>query len=308
MRALLLAWRLQRFELAFVAIVCIGLTAAAAWLTLDMRAILARCGTPDPASACGSMYMFQDTHAGNVGLVQLVAGLAPFAAGLVLGVPIVTREVEGRTALIAWPMARSRRRWLVWRTIPVALVTLGLVAALAIAADQMTRAYLPGIDIGFLEYHTRGLPLVMRSAVMLVAGVAIGALVGRLLPALLIGIGLSIAIWAGLTVALPHWAPSMELIEDEEMFAPGALATSVAYRLPDGRVVSFEEGSALTEAIHEDAGEGGPDPAELPRTIRYGIADARYPEVLIRETAALGAATAALGALAALAVHRRRPE
>jgi hypothetical protein len=243
-----------------------------------------------------------------VGLVQLVAGFVPFAAGLVLGVPIVTREVEGRTALIAWPMARSRRRWLFWRSAPVALTACGLVAVLAIASDQLARAYLPGIDIGFLEYHTRGLPLVMRSAVMLAAGVAIGALVGRLLPALLIGIGLSIAIWAGLVVALPHWAPSMELIEDEEMFAPGALATSVAYRLPDGRVVSFDEGSALTEALYEEAVGGEPDPALLPRTIRYGIAEARYPEVLIREAAALAAGTIALGAVAALAVHRRRPE
>jgi hypothetical protein len=75
---------------------------------------------------------------------------------------------------------------------------------LAVAADQLAHAYLPNSDLGVVEYESRGLPLVMRSAVMLVLGVAIGALLGRLLPALLVGMGASLALSVVLGMALPH--------------------------------------------------------------------------------------------------------
>lgn len=310
MGALRLAWHLQRWEILFVALGCLALTAVAAWLTLDMRSVLARCGTPDATSACDVIFAFQETHGSVVVPVQDLIEYMPFVVGLVLGVPIVTREVEQRTALIAWPLAGSRLRWLAWRLAPTLLIGLVLVAVLAVAADQLARAYFPHSDIGFVRYEARGLPLVMRTALMLVAGVAIGALVGRLLPALLAGIGLSVAVIVGLAIALPHWTPSTVVGDPDEPAAVigGRLHTAVQYRLPNGDLVSADEGEILTQAVYEEAGGEEPDPASLPQMIIIGVSADRYPEVLVRESAAIGAGVVLLAGLAALVVERRRPE
>jgi hypothetical protein len=311
MATLRVAWRFQRWEIAFVAVVCLGLAAFAAWQAVDMRSILSRCGTPDATTAaCDFVFAFQETHGGNVGLAQTLTGYAPIVVGLALGVPLVTREVEHRTALISWPMARARLRWLALRLVPVLVIGLGLTAILAVAADQMARAYFPHTDIGFAHYEERGVPLVMRTAFVLVAAVAIGAVIGRVLPALLVGIGLSVAVTVGLALALPYWAEPTVLqdIETDPAAMIGArLHTEVQYRLPSGEVISADEGESFAEALHEEAG-GEPDPALMPQMFITGVAPDRYWEVVLRESAAIGAATILVAGLAALVVSRRRPE
>ncbi len=312
MGALRLAWRLQRWEILFVAVGCLALTAAAAWLALDMRSVLARCGTSDATVACDIIFAFQETHGSVVGTVQTLIEYMPFVVGLVLGVPIVTREVEQRTALIAWPMAGSRLRWLAWRLTPVLLIGLVLAAVLAVAADQLARAYFPHSDIGFVEYEARGLPLVMRTALMLVAGVAVGAVVGRLLPALLAGIGVAVAVFVGLAIALPQWVPSTVVAgpdsDEPAAMIGGQLHTAIQYRLPDGRLVSADDGEIFAEGVYAEAGGEEPDPASLPQLIMTGVSADRYGEVVVRESLALGVLAAGLGGAAAVVVRRRRPE
>lgn len=310
--ALRLAWRLQRWELAFVVVASLGLAAAAFWQAADMRSMLTGCGTAAAAPACDLVYAFQDSHGSGVRLTQMAINFVPFVAGLVLGVPLVAREVEQRTALIAWPLARSRTRWLAWRLAPLLLVALGVLTILAVAADQMAHAYFPNSDLGFVDYEARGLPLVTRSALMLATGMAIGAVVGRVLPGLLVGIGLSVAVSIVLAMALPHWVPSRELGGEAAMMYPGSLNTDLRYRMPDGRPIDSETAERMMEAAYQAAYEADPgtepDPSTLPQAIFYGIAANRYPEVLVRESAVLGVAIIGMGALAFAAVGRRRPE
>ncbi len=310
MATLRVAWRLQRWEIAFVALICLGLAAFAAWQAADMRSILGRCGTPDATTACDFVYAFQETHGSGVQFAQMLIGYSPFVVGLVLGVPLVTREVEHRTALISWPMARSRLRWLALRLVPVLVIGLGLMAVLAVAADQMARAYFPHSDIGFVQFEGRGVPLVMRTALILVGSVALGAVIGRVLPALLVGIGLSVAITVGLALALPRWVEPTVLpdIETDPAAMIGArLHTEIQYRLPSGEVVSADEGEAYHESLYED-GVTEPDPALLPVMIVTGVGVDRYAEVVAREAAAIGALTLLLLGTAATVVQRRRPE
>jgi len=304
-----LAFRLQPSSIVFTTVVCLGLAAAALWLSADMRAVLARCGTPSASEACDVIYSFQNSHGNAVYMIQWAISLAPFLVGLVLGVPLVAHEVEHRTALIAWPLARSRQRWLAWRVVGVLVIGLALVAILAVAADQLAQAYLPHSDIGFVQYEGRGVPLVMRAAVVIMLGVALGALIGRLLPALLVGIALCAALSAGLAAVLPSWAAPVQLTEAESPFAgPGSISTDLLYRMPDGRWIDDEEAELLIMEAYQAAGGSEPDPATLPQEVFYGIAASRYPEVVVRETLALAAGTLVLGAFAVLVVGRRRPE
>jgi hypothetical protein len=308
--ALHLAWRLQRAQLLFCLGLCGGLAGAALWLAADMRSMLTGCGTPLAAPACTFIYPFQQTHGGAVAMVQALTDWVPYGVGMLLGVPMVAREVEHRTALIAWPLAGSRLRWLAWRAIPVTFAGLALVTVLAVAVQQMDQAYLPKSDLGFLRYDGRGVPLVVRALVALFLGVGIGALIGRLLPALLIGIGLSVALSVGLGLVVDRWVPSaaMSAEQSPESGTSNPLTTEVRYRLPDGSLVSAEEGERVVEAAYEASGGEEPDPDTLPQAVFYGISSDRYGEVVVRESLALGVLAAALGGAAAVVVRRRRPE
>lgn len=304
-----LAFRLQPSSIGFAAFVCLGLAAVAVCLTLDMRSVLAQCGTPAEPYACGVIYAFQSTHGSAVQMTQMGIGLAQYAVPLVLGVPIVTREIEQRTAMIAWPLAGSRLKWLAWRVAPVLVIGLLLVGVMAFAAEQLMQAYLPHGDIGFQNHGSRGISLATRAALVLMAGVTLGAVIGRLLPALLIGIVLAVGVSAGLETALPHWVDSRELDTPTESVVAGAfpLTTGLDFKAPDGTPMSDEQYELYVQALYEEHGPE-PDPSLLPQEIYFGIAASRYEEVLVRESAVVLGAAGLAAALAAAIVHRRRPE
>jgi hypothetical protein len=304
-----LAFKLQPSSIGFATFVCLGLAGAALWLATDMRSVLEACGTPAEPKACQVIFAFQDTHGQAVIMTQMGIGLATYGIPLVLGVPILTREIEHKTAMIAWPLAGSRLKWLAWRLLPVLLVVLALIGLLAFAADQLAQAYFPHDDIGFTQYESRGVPMVMRACLVLVLGVAVGAVIGRLLPSLLVGIGLCVAISTALAAALPLWVPSAELTGPETViYGPGPLRTGGAYRLADGQLISAQEGEILVEQLYEESGGEEPDSALMPQQVMYGIAASRYPEVLVRESAAIAGATVLAGVFAAAVIRRRRPE
>lgn len=305
-----LAWRLQRWDLSFVAILCLGLSAAAFWLTVDMRSQLTGCGTASAALACDLIYPFQNSHGQKVQTIQWAIGFVPYLAGLILGVPVVAREVELRTAPVAWSLVGSRIRWLAWRVVPLLALALIPITILAIAADQLAHAYLPNSDLGFVEYGVRGLPLVMRFVLVLISGVAIGAVLGRVLPALLVGIGLSVAIALALGGALPHWVPSTELTAADSVAsgAVGSLTTDLQFRVPNGQTIDNQAAEDMIYAANQANPGNPPDPSTLPHEVFFGVAASRYPEVLVRETAVLALAIVGMGALGAAIVGRRRPE
>jgi len=304
-----LAWRLQRWDLSFVAILCLGLAAAAFWLAADMRSLHTGCGTPAATRACDFIYPFQNSHGHKVQTIQWAIGFVPYLAGVVLGVPVVAREVELRTAPIAWSLVGSRLRWLAWRVVPLLVLALIPITVLAIAADQMAHAYFPNSELGFVQYEARSLPLVARFVLVLISGVAIGAVLGRVLPALLVGIGLSVAITMALGDALPHWVPSTELTAAESVAsgAVGSLTTDLQFRLPNGQTIDNQAAEDLIYAANRAGQSVQPDPSTLPQEVFIGIAASRYPEVLVRETAVLALAVIGIGALGAVVVGRRRP-
>ncbi len=305
-----LAWRLQRYDIAFVAILCGCLAAAAFWLAADMRSQLTGCGTSAAVRACEIIYAFQNTHGQAVQTIQMAIGFVPYLAGLVLGIPLVAREVEHRTAPMAWSLSGSRLRWLAWRVAPLLVLTVVPISILAVAADQMDHAYLPHSDIGFVQYDARGVPLVMRFVLVLAAGVVIGAILGRVLPGLLVGIGVCVAISMALSWALPHWVPSTELAAADSVQSgqPGSLNTDLRFRMPDGTWIDNQAAEELIYAANATGESALPDPSTVPHEVFFGIAANRYPDVLTRETAVIGLAIVGMGAAGAFVIGRRRPE
>jgi len=298
-----LTFRLQRSTIVFAAFVCLGLSGVATWLAMNMRPILAQCETSAAPDGCGDIHLFGSPIAEPATLTLMVIGLAMYAVPLVLGVPVLTREIEQRTAMIAWPLAGSRLKWLAWRAGSVLVVGLVLIGIMAFAAEQLARASDPDTDLGFLAHGVRDISLVTRSTLMFVAAIALGAVIGRLLPSLLVGVALAVVISTAVYSLVPYGVEPTELrpIEvtpTEAVYEGGhPLHTGDEYRAPDGTPISHDEAAAMNMAGFEE-----------PYTVSYGIAGTRYSEVLVRESAVLVGATVLFAGVAAAVVQRRRPE
>ena len=255
------------------------------------------------------------------GLLYLSWG-APFGMGLVLGVPIVAREVEGRTAGMAWTLSRSRVRWLAGRFAFAALVLVALLAAVVIASGLLAVAIVPNLqlDRDFTWIGRRDWLIVARGLAALGIGVLVGAVVGRQLPGLLAAAFASVLLFTGVSFAMDRWNETLAVVIDPyattDGVTEGSLGIGGGVELPSGELVSYAQIESDTQYQDEtgaiytswDEDTGLPDPATFVGWDRVRIIPGRlYPVVLARDAAmSLGVGVLAIGA-AAIAVRRRRP-
>jgi hypothetical protein len=301
-----LTYRLQKASIVFAVVVCLGLATFAAWLTVILPSLLAGCAS-SPASHCGVVSLFGSPLGDRALLISLGVSVAMYAVPLVLGVAVLAPEVERRTAMIVWPLAASRLKWLVWRAGSVLAIGLGLVGAMAVGAEALAHATHPEGDLGFASHGARGISMVLRSTLTLVVAIAVGALIGRLLPSLLISVTLVVGLSMAVDVLPPYGIESTELTQSESA-GGNPLTTGIGYRASDGTPLSEDEANALSQTIFAEYSPELPPDAVLPYTVSYGVAGSRYFEVLVRESAVLIGATVMVGGMTAFVVSRRRPE
>jgi hypothetical protein len=309
--AFALAWRLHRWEIAAISVAAVAVSAFALSIVPELDQITATCrAATEVVAPCGSLTEMGVAYSQDSQYKILMAtpllGALPFAAGVLLGAPLVAREIEHRTALVGWSLARSRTRWLAIRFLPLVVVGLAVMIIPAMAGEILERSVTPVIDpaASFEHYGSRGPLLVVRFLPAVVVGALVGAVVGRQLPALLVAGALVGAMAFGLGLTPPLW---LEAEEQPEVFRPietvGGLFAYVRYRDADGSWISEEEYFAQT--FFEEGEE--PDPRALPREVLFVIPGERYPEVVLRESGALLAGALAVSPLLLWTVMRRRP-
>jgi hypothetical protein len=311
-----LAFKLQRPELLIFAAVAVLLTVASLLIAKgasDARASFDACFQAAATDVgCGTSPSLNDFSLWG-GFARLGAFLAPFALGLFLGVPVVAREIEGRTAGIAWTLSRSRTRWLAQRVLPLLVAVLILAAAIGLGSEFVTRTN-PFAELaanpGFADYTARGWMLPVRAVVVLALAVAVGAMVPKQLPALLLAGALTLALFVGLSIGMDAWmtAGAQPIPFGESRFGPfseGPRIFDVAYREDaTGRVITMND-------FYNRYGDVAlPDGEESPpgfTQVAIGIPGDQYWTWALRESAILGALAVASGGLATLVVARRRP-
>ncbi len=317
LRAWRLAFKMQRLEL---------LLFLAAGLLLLVASLLIARGASEARTAFDACYQAQGTDTGCAaspslndfstlgGFARLGAFLTPFALGLFLGIPVVAREIEGRTAGIAWTLSRSRTRWLIQRVFPLVVVVIVLAAAIGIGSEFVTRTN-PFAELaanpGFADYTARGWMLPVRALVVLVLAVAVGAMVPRQLPAFLLAGTVTLALFVGLTIGMDAWmtaeAKPIPFNESGRFgpFSDGPRIFDVAYREDaTGKVISMNDFYNRYGDVALPDGES--DPPGFTQ-VAIGISGDQYATWVLRESAILGALTVGSGALAMFVVGRRRP-
>jgi hypothetical protein len=210
MTATWLTWRIHRFEILFV-LALAALLGVSAWIIADQIRSLGltdslcwpRTENGDYATpACDRMMNTYWGVEGQGALVRVGLTIAPSLLGIILGVPIVARELELRTAGFSWALTPSRLRWLAARFLPMLLVgVVGLVVLAWAGTTLFDAMWLARRGADLTEIAGQGTALVGRGLAGIAVALLIGSLVGRTMPALLIAV---VALGAWGLVAVPQ--------------------------------------------------------------------------------------------------------
>lgn len=302
-----LTLKMHRFELIALTAFAAFLFVAAFWVAGQLDAVgfgpCAKDTGPVPAN-CESLgrewYQIQESQASPIfGFIAVL----PFITGLFLGGPLVAREIERGTTRLAWSIAPSRLRWYLSRMLPI-VAAVGLVTfAAGIAADRLTAAISPNVDIAnsFDSFGQRGLLVAVTGLVMAAGAIGLGAVVGRVLPTVILALILGYLGLTGVVKLHDQFTAGEAVLVDGENVGRGDRYVDQFFRLPDGRLVDW---NGLAEFDPESMTR-----AEEPSypIVSLVIPGSRYREVEARQAAILGSIAVLMLAGTAVIVQRRRP-
>jgi ABC-type transport system involved in multi-copper enzyme maturation permease subunit len=312
-----LTLRLHRFTLLSVAAILLLGSIAALVVAARLRAlgVTTEClsswsGMPMNGSsptACqlnvNTFYEIDNSQASP--LMGVLMWLAPIT-GLLAGVALVAREIEERTASVAWSLARSRTRWLVGRVVPVALVLVVFLAIAAVAGTELQRARQPQIDplLSFDTDSGRGLVLITTGLMCFAAAVLIGSIVGRVLPALIFSAVMGLVLMTGASALKMAWLPSQAVTTTQQDWgtATGSLFIDQLLQLKSGEMVPLD--GIDVSAVSGDPASGPVDGSTIVTRIVPG---SRHPVVEAVVSAGMGLVASVLFVATAVVVRRRRP-
>ena len=318
-RAVRLALAMQRLELLLLlgaAVLVVVAALGIAWQTRVVREDQLACFRNAPIAEVG--HDTSSCHAQDPTLqaLEAAAGFAkvgvigvPILLAVFTGVPIVARELEGRTAHMTWSLSRSRRRWLVQRAAPPLAVVVVASVAVGIAGDVLTHSapWVEGSDPGFEDWWSRGPQVAVRAVAVFGIALAIGALLGRQLPAVLVTAGATLALFMAAYFVLDGW---MQAAAEPVPIAPTTIVSGKIYggglrNAATGELVSDEEASVAGLWDEDQLDENG-----IPRgyTMYFlMVPSERYGEFVLREAALFASAAGLTVVASAGIVGRRRP-
>ena len=333
-----LSFRQQKWELLLVVIGVVGLTAGMVWFASMLNAL--RDASPEclvglspgfaspaeegPPAACQAFlteYYELESWASNL---TNLAWVAPFGMGVILGAPLVAREIDGGTAQLAWSLSRSRVGWLLRRIAFVTLFGLALLAIIAIGSELLTAAIFPDrtLDQDFVWFGRRGLPVVARGVGAILLGVLVGAVIGRVLPAVLVSMLVIGLAFTGISLALDQVNRAEAALQpmyagpgEPQGFDVASMQVAFGIERTDGRFMSYSE--AFDRGLSPNFTDENGQVFESEEDLRAGdpigrdamlvIAGEKYPLLVLRDsTVAVAVGVVAL-ALSAAVVVRRRP-
>lgn len=311
-----LAYRLQRFELVtlMAGTLAFGATALLVANRLDaLRAANPNCFAPALVNApvCDGTAGQWEFWATIAAYVLRAAWALPFVVGLILGVPIVAREVEQRTGAIVWSLGTSRRRWLMHRTWPVLALAVAALAVVALTSQVVSAAALPDRHLAadFTWYDRRGPLLLVRGVLAFGIGLLAGVVLGRVLPALVAGVVLTLLVMGGIAGSTQAWRATDTAVTLSSTDAAAGIVLGRHIQTADGRRLSLAD----AEAQHVIPRNLVPNQASPPPNFTFGqevidyVPGDHLSTWLARESALTAVVALLIGVGAMVLLARRRP-
>jgi hypothetical protein len=222
-------WRQHRHQLLIGLALIVFLALAALVTGLPMRTAyqreaLSSCLPPTARSGCDIIVRhFQSEFGSRVDIARYLI-LLPALVGMFVGAPLLARELEHGTHRFAWTQSVTRRRWLLSKTLLLALaVTLSAVVLSAIVT--WWRQPFDGLEgrMSPSGFEIQGLVVPAYALFALTLGVLAGAALRRSLAAM----SLTLAAFVAVRLAVATFLrPRYEAPEHETMagLVPGAHA------------------------------------------------------------------------------------
>jgi hypothetical protein len=183
-----LTWRQHRSAITATVVLACVLTGSMVYLADRIATINGQCGN----AACPPNTPQFQALAGQFGLLAIASDLAiaviimPLLIGVFLGAPLLAREHEQRTLLLAWSQDVSPQRWLWSKLVLLGGLTAVLTGAVSVASDHLAYVHAIAADQSLFFWPpflvTGMVPLVL-SIVWFVVSVALGTAFRRTLPA-----------------------------------------------------------------------------------------------------------------------------
>jgi hypothetical protein len=209
-------WRQHRVQLWAMAGLLVALAVAGLITGLPVHAAyhrhpLSSCLPPTTRSGCDLIVShFRSEFAARLDVVRYLVVL-PALAGLFVGAPLCAREFEHGTYRLAWTQGVTRRRWLLSKTLLLAVATglAGLALAFLVIWWRQPFDSLQGrmTPSGF---EVEGLVVPAYAVFALTMGVLAGLLLRRTIPAMAIALGVFFAVRLAVEKLLrPHYLPPL---------------------------------------------------------------------------------------------------
>jgi hypothetical protein len=320
-RLVTLTFRLHRFEILAVAIGALLLTAAALFISWQLRSLgvpLTCFGQPDVhgatgsiTSACLSTYApFQSINGKEAEPLFAVLVGFPVLAGMLVGAPAVSRELEHGTASLPWTLSGRRKRWLARRVLILAAILVAALIPLGLAADGLEAIRNPTVDASrsFGSEGLRGGVLVARGVAGFGAGLLLGLVVGRQLPTVILGLVASGLLLVGGLAAMDGWSRSAATYVSLDHARLGDRSILAALRGHDGRIVSMSDVVDL-QPPRPDLPPGTIDDQWIAANfdeVLLVVPGSRYGEEVAIHSALLGGVAVAAILASLLLIERRR--
>lgn len=258
--------KLHRFDISAAALLALAAAAYAFFVESRLSAIGAppECVSNWLTEGAGGrehclpyMARWGAVFTGQADHLWTLMSVVPFAAGLLAGVPIVSRELETRTVQTAWSLNASRVAWLARQAMPLFFVLLMSITVAAVAAGVIAEHRIDWGESAHAVIGLHGLPTILRASAAFAVGLFAGALLARAIPALVVGV---------LVLALTHAAADIvrnRWVEAQPPTVIGESLTAVTvdwrWRTPDGALITIEEAESLVPAgnsVPDDLGYG----------------------------------------------------
>jgi hypothetical protein len=201
-----LIWRLHRNQMYFaglalvVLVVVLGVTGLV--MSGDYHRALATCAT---TASCATLSESLFQGDGLIINVVNLSVVAPALLGLFWGAPLVAKEVDEGTHVLAWTQSVTRRRWM-GTNLAAALLAAAVWGALLALLVSWWRIPENALFGRFAAFDVQGVVPVAYSVFAVALGIAVGAWLRRPLPALATTLGVLVAVRAVIGLYLrPHY-------------------------------------------------------------------------------------------------------
>jgi hypothetical protein len=250
-----LTWRQHRAALLAGLIVTVGLAGVAIALGIPMHRAFAaidlaglRAGTAR-ATAQADLFFHDYWSLGNLPWRFLL--FLPALVGMFVGAPLLGRELEAGTYRLAWTQSVSRTRWLAVR---VGLLSLATVAASLVLGAVLYWFFEPWSALGGRAeaFASIGPAFAARMLFALLLGVALGALIRRVVPAMAATVGAWIVVEFVQTFWLrPHYLTPLTIRVPASRYIDTNYYVSQWWVDPAGHRLSGTRFDALSQRLAE---------------------------------------------------------